>query len=97
MIPVDANALYASSRKGLTSRFHLHEGLSRTVRAAIPLPRFQARAISATEDMVTRVVVMSPRVVRMVRSIASIAKTARGRLSFSVTVHTSPSYAFASI
>ena len=60
-------------------------------------PRFQAKAINATADMTTSVVVMSPRVVRMVRDMASIAKTAMGRLSFSDTVHTSPSYAVSSI
>ena len=55
------------------------------------------KAINATADMATKVVIMSPRVVRMVMDIASIAKTARGRLSFSDTVHTSPSYTVASI
>ena len=60
-------------------------------------PRFQAKAISATVDMATSVVVMSPRVVRTTRHTVSTAKIARGMLIFSVTVHTSPSYAFASI
>ena len=58
-------------------------------------PRFQAKAINATVDMTTRVVVMRPRAVKMVIDITSIAKMARGRLSFSDTVHTSPSYAVA--
>jgi hypothetical protein len=61
------------------------------------LPRFQTKVINATADMATRVVIMSPRVVRTARHMASIAKTARGRLNFSDTVHTSPSYAVASI
>lgn len=60
-------------------------------------PRFQVKAISATVDMATRVVVMSPRVVRTTRHMVSTAKIARGRFSFSDTVHTSPSYACASI
>ena len=47
--------------------------------------------------MTTSVVVISPSVVRMVRDIASIAKTAMGKLNFSDTVHTSPSYAVSSI
>jgi len=47
----------------------------------MPLPQFQANAINAANDMVIRVVVMSPRVVSMVIERASMAKTTRGRFS----------------
>ncbi len=63
----------------------------------MPFPRFQVKAMSATVDKATSVGVMSPRVVRTTRHIVSTAKIARGRFRFSDTVHTSPSYAVASI
>ena len=68
--------------------FWLCEALQDLVRAAAQSSNvYFSRRLFDT----TRVVAMSPRVARIVIDMASTAKTARGRLKFSDTVHTSPS------